>query len=849
MKFRIMKMFLFLLIASTVQAAFLSSVNAQNFVENGKSDFSIYYEKGATSDLALAAKEIQTYVKKVTGAELPIVTTPTTPCISLGMNDLYNNAKIKDQLKDTILPDGFVIAYKNSNIYIAGIDTPDNTLSTVAGFSRGTLFGAYTFIERYLGVRWYAPGEMGEYVPSNKTIKVPSDLLIVENPSFRWRSVPHLDSGKAERKEIVGQWELRNKLNRKAYGVSLQHSHIWSSIFKPELFETHPEYFAMLNGKRVKPLSDRYKICTTNPAVIKMHADAAIKYFDMNPNARAFSLSPTDSRGYCECENCKALDEPNNVSDGVISRRILTYYNEIAKQVIKKYPDRYVCGYIYDCYLFPPLDKSMKVAPNLTLVIAPSNNYGYTYYRKNVPIEWKQIMDGWTALTENIAYYDLPMHCKGDFGAPLPTSSDILGSIMPAMKKYNVKGIYIYGHQVWGHALPYNYILTKLTWDADLNVDALKQELFSQYYGEGGNSIRKLYDLLDSEMKKYYISNMQASYTLTADILKEVYAKNRNTFEEYYFDALNSAKDEQTKKHIEYLGENLQIMYYFLKTFDLDSAPSRLDLPKEKFEELRARSNDSIYLTAISAEKGNVSVDTSISVKPYKQPLKNASNLQKFTLREGCHIIMLASSDDVISIKVPSLTVKEKMLSYNIYSSTGDNVASGTVAKAGDAITFVGSTGEYFHLYIETGSTFYQLEMPNNVSYAIDMRNDKGNQVSEGLHFLGKPTPLYFYVGDKADEVTLTLTTGSMPGSAGGGETAEVKLYDPDGNFIDSISTVDSTVVTKNIKTDKIGFWRIDIGKASKGMVDDVFFRMDSKTLSGYVSLETDKLLIVEKRK
>lgn len=848
MKNLIMKVFLFVLIASSIQSVKLSPANAQTIVNNGESKYSIYYGKDASSEVALAAKEIQTYVKKVTGAQLPIVTTPKTPYISLGMNDLFNNAKIKDQLKDTILPDGFVMASKDNNIFIAGIDTPDNQVTTAAGFSRGTLFGAYTFIEKYLGVRWFMPGDVGEYVPQNTTIKLPSNLLIVENPSFMWRFVPYLDNEKAERREIVEKWELRNKLNRKAYNISLQHSHIWNAIFKPELYETHPEYFAMLNGQRVKPLGDRYKMCTTNPAVIKMHADAAIKYFDNNPNSRAFSLSLTDSRGYCECENCKALDEPNNASDGILSRRILTYYNEVAKQVIEKYPDRYVCGYIYDCYLYPPLDKSIKIAPNLNLVVAPNNNYGYTYYRENVPKEWKLIMDGWTALTTNISYYDLPMHCKGDFGAPLSTSSEILSSIMPALKKYKVEGLHIYGHHDWGHATPYNYLLTKLNWNADLNVNNLMDEFFSKCYGEGGNSIRKLYNLVDSEMKKYYLSNMEASYTLSADILKEVYAKNRIQIEEYYFEALANVKDENAKKRIEFLGENLKVMYDFLKTFGFDSAPSKLALTKEEFEDMRARSKESIYLPGLSAETEGISIDPSISVKPYKQPFKNASDLKVFTLRDSCHFIMLAPNDDVISIKFPELNLREKMITYMVYNSTGQEVASGAVSKAGDAISFIGTTGEYFHLFLNTSSTFYKMEMPKNIPYAVDTRNDNGQEQGKGLLFLGNTTPLYFYVGDNETQFSITLSTDSLPGNPSGGETAEVKLYDPDGLLTEKLSTVNATIDTKTIKTNKQGIWKMDIGQAEAGMVDDVFIRLDSAKLSGYVSFESDKLLIVEKK-
>ena len=38
----------------------------------------------------------------------------------------------------------------------------------------GSCHAVHTFLEKYLGVRWYLPTEIGEVVPKRKTIEVPA---------------------------------------------------------------------------------------------------------------------------------------------------------------------------------------------------------------------------------------------------------------------------------------------------------------------------------------------------------------------------------------------------------------------------------------------------------------------------------------------------------------------------------------------------------------------------------------------------------------------------------------------------------------------------------------------------
>lgn len=812
---------------------------AIDVVKNKTTSMVIYHEKAAPSSVLLAGKELKNYIKKVSGADIKIVSgTPKGNYISLGYNKLARQTDLK---LDKIKADGYTIAVKNGNIYIFGYDTKSGTTSTKCGFSKGTLFGVYTFIEKYLGVRWFMPGQAGEYYIPKSNIVAKSGIL-TENPSFRWRYIPYLSKNRTLRRTMIAQWLLRQKINRQAYQMSLIHYHIWQRIFTSAVYKKHPEYFSMLNGKRMMPVGDRYKICTSNPGAIKFHAQAAIKFFDKHPLQKGYSLSPTDSAGYCQCPNCMAQDEPGSDTDGKFTRRILLYYNAVAKIVYKKYPDKYMCGYIYADYLYPPKDKSIKLAPNLFLVVASSITYGYNFFRPEIQKKWDHIMRSWSSMTQNLAYYDLPIHSSPNNGAPLAPGIEQLKKMLPALKKFKVKALYIYGDSEWGHAVVYNYLLAKLMWNADLDVNKHLGEFYAKCYGAGAPDIRKMYELIDSSMKAYYLKHHDA-YTLTKDILKKVYSENLKEIESLYFAALKSNVKGAQKQRLEMLGDNLKVMYHLFKAYGLIGKDnvSRLDMTDKAFKAFSKEKRKAFYLPELDGSDDLAAKNLrNVAVRPHKKN-GNSEKLERYYLRDGVEIIMQARNDNVIKVDFSKVSVRGNMINYLVVNSTGKKIISGVIAQD-EGIRFNGNNGEIYHMFIKTRSSSYALSF-SNVPYAFFAGKDKKH--SRGLHFLGKTTPLYFYVGDKVKDFSIVMNSSSNPGSKTGGETAKGELYDPNGKLVATLSTVAVTVDTKTVKNPTSGFWKYKIVKAEKGFLDDVFVSISGKGMSGFVSPDPAKLLVV----
>ena len=97
------------------------------------------------------------------------------------------------------------------------------------------------------------------------------------------------------------------------------------------LFAEHPEYFAMgADGKR----KDGDWLCTSNPRCGRSSPTsviAAIKGGTKHP-----SISPPDGRGYCQCDKCKAQDDPKIIepSSGSVSmsNRYADFFDDVGRQ-------------------------------------------------------------------------------------------------------------------------------------------------------------------------------------------------------------------------------------------------------------------------------------------------------------------------------------------------------------------------------------------------------------------------------------------------------------------------------------------------------------------------------------
>ena len=223
------------------------------------------------------------------------------------------------------------------------IRSADGAVS-LRGGKRGVLYGVYELLERYGGVMWLSPDHT--HIPASASFDVPMGVSIREKPAYISRRLStfetsvHPDFGTRLRLNDVS---LDEKFGGRTpvFDKVLDKSHSFLKLVPPEkYYDTHPEYFSLVNGKRLKV---RPQLCLTNPdvfaiALSNVLARIAANANDPNPRRRAtryYGLSQADWNNYCECENCAAIDAKEESHSGCV----IWFVNKIAEEVEKTLTD------------------------------------------------------------------------------------------------------------------------------------------------------------------------------------------------------------------------------------------------------------------------------------------------------------------------------------------------------------------------------------------------------------------------------------------------------------------------------------------------------------------------------
>ncbi len=786
-------------------------------VQEGRSEFAIYHAAGAPSSVVEAASELQHYIQRATGARLEITTEPADAMISLGEND----ASRAEGLSAADIPvEGFRIATGAQRIFILGPDTADDARTPGGGTSTGTRNGAYEFLERFVGVRWLMPGEHGDYVPRTDTLVIPETDLS-DAPGFENRRVPYT----SEKTPEGQQWWHRQRLG---WSLFLWHGHSWANRIDGALYDQHPEWFAMNDGVRVQP-KGMYKLCVTNHELNRYFAERIIRSFDRNPDATCASISPADGSGWCECPECSALYETGPDGLTSITPAILQQYNEIARIVGEKHPDRLVAGYVYDAYIWPP-SQPTGLQPNLFLVLAASNVYCYKLYRPEMRAEWEQIAQGWAALTDQLAYYDIPVKLLDESGAPNPVGRPILKFLFPRLKQLGFRGVYNYGIPAWGQGAPVNYMLAKLSWDPDGDVDAIYEDFFRCAYAEGGEAVQRIYDILDEVMERHFIDEGGARVP-DLPMLREVYGPNFPEIERLYRQARAAITDPDARARLEMLGQNLTLLHFTLATARLleDEGPSIFRASDETILGLLDGSDDSF---AVARTK--IRVPAADRVKPvHTQPamIETDRRVEHYKLRGDQHFILRQSAEEPVEVSFVTVDTRGKLVLCYVFNAAEEQTQR-ALMRTGQPIRIEGRPGDVSHLVIMGGHASYH-PIVSGADWAVD-----GTVHPRGLQFLQRVTPCWTHVPEGAGTVTFGLRTMAPK------ETAVATIYGPSGTEVAALRTVDVPRDLQAVEGAQAGWWCIEPGPDDPAFFDDVYVGVGEE-LSGFASLDPAHALIV----
>lgn len=353
-------------------------------VENGTPKCNVLINPGSSPAIKYAAKEFSSILARVSGGKAPEIMEKDGPLYPVCFV-VNNDAACADE--------GYILSIGKKGIRIT------------AKKDLGILYGVYNLLKDVTGIRWVYPGADGEYFRKQPTVKVVSGTKTV-NPSFSYRSLSFHAAATQSKITDTWDWMIRNGLRINAfYGVYTYHDlageydkrgaellqqpgfscllgrgawnkNMYQNIDK--LWETHKEYFPVINGKRTKLERQAYQPCTTNPDVIRLSTDAVLEVFIDPMKGRGHTrLYNNDGTGWCQCDRCRAIDTPRDRKTGYVSNRYWTFLNAIAKQVFKNRPGIKLDGLAYQNFQAPP---EIKIDPRLGVQLS----FNRVCYRHNI---------------------------------------------------------------------------------------------------------------------------------------------------------------------------------------------------------------------------------------------------------------------------------------------------------------------------------------------------------------------------------------------------------------------------------------------------------------------------------
>ena len=138
--------------------------------------------------------------------------------------------------------------------------------------------------------------------------------------------------------------------------------HTFFPLVPPEeYYEKHPEYYSLINGKRVH---DHAQLCLTNPNVLKILTKNLRQVMIDKPGYLIYDVSQNDWANPCQCDKCQAIVKREGSESGVV----IWFVNQVAAALEKEFPDKYIGTLAYK-YTRKPC-KTIKPRKNACLMKA-----------------------------------------------------------------------------------------------------------------------------------------------------------------------------------------------------------------------------------------------------------------------------------------------------------------------------------------------------------------------------------------------------------------------------------------------------------------------------------------------
>ncbi len=471
----------------TVLPLMTSAFAADVLQSGGKAAYVIGIPKQPHPTESRAAKELATYLKKVSGADFSILTEDQIhglPAIYVGQT---KRAAQEANLAEFHPEEWFIRT------------TADGSLILTGGKYAGIFYAVVDYLERQCGIRWL--DETCEVVPRNPQLGIGKwDLR--RKPSFALRQVFDM----LDWSPTTGTFKERNKgfsYTQQETGVSKyyggnrpyhsagDYASDWPRD-KAELFSRDANDNPMIP---VKEGDAGGQICMSNPEARQRVLDKMLAYIGRDRKEAAekqcappliYDFSGNDNPHKCTCSGCMELAN----REGSYSGATIDFINWIARRIAREHPEIMVKTFAYMYCEEPP--KFLHAEPNVMIHIALGGvEFGGAYYMYDTmralthPVN-KRVLARFKDWGRHANHLMIWQYWTLYPIIPEPTVHvDALFSDIETFKECHVEAFFAeYENPAFNSfSVLTRWLAFKLTDDANADKQKLLQEFMTGYYG------------------------------------------------------------------------------------------------------------------------------------------------------------------------------------------------------------------------------------------------------------------------------------------------------------------------------------------------------------------------------
>ena len=467
-------------------------------VEEGKPKATLIVGAEASPQAREAAAELQSYLHRITGADLPVLEEAVNrpgARVLIGQAAAQEAAaqmelEIPSGLTHEINEEGYVVAAQDDTLILAGNETAPY---------EGTFFAVSDFLET-LGCRWFFPTSFGEVVPQLDTVAV-KPVRRVMRPEFRIRNVGYSGHLKvtAEEGQAYRLWQRRNRMNPSNLWQNPSDDSIWRLLPKEKYWDSHPHYYALKeDGSR----NERFP-CPSQPGVLEAAAQTISEEF-REKGTFFFAFSPPDEPVLCHCPDCKRAMHGafEGEGHGDVSDAYFPFVFALADRIREEFSDRWVASMAYYNRCRPP-EGIEGQRDNLLMMLASIQQCGlHSYEQKKCwsRQEFRAMMERWSELTAGLVFYEYDPHDWRHLQRPVWRSKGIAEDLR-LLKQSGGWGFRNEGQMAWLSTGLNYYVRAQLAWNLKLDPEDLVADFCQRFFGPAATPMHRYYTAVERAIR------------------------------------------------------------------------------------------------------------------------------------------------------------------------------------------------------------------------------------------------------------------------------------------------------------------------------------------------------------